>query len=106
MWETEFPWLVAVESEGKVSGMICSICKRHKSKNTYNQSTVWSLTPCTCLCKDSIRRHAKSAQHLGAVGMESHQVAAERDGGILQAFQSQTSQQKRLSRGQCSVFIG
>ena len=34
-WETEFSWLVPVhtESEEKVSGMLCSLCKRH-STNT------------------------------------------------------------------------
>ena len=57
-WEKEFSWLVAVESDGTVTGMMCTLCKRHKTKNRYNQSTVWSSTPCTYFRKDSVGRHA------------------------------------------------
>ena len=40
-WETEFPWLVPIyaEVEEKVSGILCSLCKRHSTKNKYNRST-------------------------------------------------------------------
>ena len=59
-WEKEYPWLMAVESGGEVTGMLCILCKRHKTKNKQNQSSVWGSTPCTCLRKDSVRRHAKN----------------------------------------------
>ena len=29
-WETEFPWLVPVREGREVTGLICSLCKRHK----------------------------------------------------------------------------
>ena len=106
-WEKEYPWLMAVESGGEVTGMLCSLCKRHKTKNKQNQSSVWGSTPCTCLRKDSVRRHAKSAQHLGAVELETHRVAAERDGGIAQAFQTQINLQKQPIKGamQCLYWL-
>ena len=43
-WE-DFPWLMAVESDSKVTGMLCNLCKRHNTKNKYDQSTVLSTTP-------------------------------------------------------------
>ena len=106
-WEKEFSWLVAVESDGTVTGMMCTLCKRHKTKNRYNQSTVWSSTPCTYFRKDSVGRHAKSAQHLEAVELETHRLAAERSGGIRQAFQAQLSLQKQAIRGamQCLYWL-
>ena len=112
-WENEFSWLSAVESDGQVTGMLCRLCQRHKTKNKFNQSSVWSSTPCVSFGKDVRRRHAKSDQHNSAVELESHRVAPERDGGILQAFQSQISLQHkatqgytRLSREPCSVYTG
>ena len=106
-WEKEFPWLVAVESGGTVTGMMCSVCKRHKTRNKYNQSTVWSSTPCTYFRKDSVGRHAKSAQHLEAVELETHRLAAGRSGGIRQAFQAQLSLQKQAIKGamQCLYWL-
>ena len=87
--------------------MLCGLCKRHKTKNKYNQSSIWSATPCTCLRKDSVRRHAKSTQHLGAVELETHRVAAEMDGGIAQAFQTQINLQKQAIKGaiQCLYWL-
>ena len=82
--ERDFPWLVAVESDGSVTGMMCKLRKRHK---TNNQSTVWSSTPCTYFC-DSLGCHKKCSQHLEAVKLETHHLAAERSGGIRQAFQA------------------
>ena len=57
VWERDFPWLVAVESDGSVTDMMCNLCKRHKTKNKYNQSTV----SCTYFRKDSLGRHEKSS---------------------------------------------
>ena len=69
-WEAEYPWLVPDFSDGKVSGMLCSVCKRHSTKNKYNKTTAWSESPCICLRKDSVRRHASSVQHSNAVELE------------------------------------
>jgi hypothetical protein len=87
-WENDFPWLVAVESDGSVTGMMCNLCKRHNTRNKYNQSTVWSSTPCTYFRKDSLGRHEKS-------------------GGIRQAFQAQISLQKQAIKGamQCLYWL-
>ena len=105
-WE-EFSWLIAVETDGQITGMLCSLCKKHHTKNKYNQSAVWSSTPCTCVRKDIVRCHAKSAQHAGAVEMEAHHVAAARDGGVAQAFQVQTNLQKQAIKGamQCLYWL-
>ena len=43
---------------------------------------MWSATLCMCIHKNSIRRHAKGARHLGAVELETHRVTAERDGAV------------------------
>ena len=89
-WETEFSWLQAVRDEtGLTVGMLCGLCKLHKTKNKYNQSTVWSESPCVCLRKDSVRRHSLSEQHKQAVELEVCREASDRTGGIEQAFQSQ-----------------
>ena len=77
-WETKFPWLVPdyTESEGKAFGMLCSLYKRHNTKDKYNRSTTWSETPCISLRKDSVRRHANFEQHQGAVALEKCRLTA------------------------------
>ena len=106
-WESEFLWLVAVENDGSVTGMMCTLCKKYKTKSKYNQSTVWSSTPRTYFRKDAVRRHARSDQHQGAVEQETHRLAAEKDGGIRQLFQSQLSLQKQAVKGamQCLYWL-
>jgi hypothetical protein len=106
-WESDFPWLIPVESDGQVTGMLCTLYQRYKTKNKYNQSPVWSSTPCISFRKDVLGRHAKSDQHKSAVELESHRVAAERDGGIAQAFQSQVSLQHKAVKGamQCLYWL-
>ena len=46
-------------------------------------------------------------QHLGAVELETHRVAAEMDGGIAQAFQTQINLQKQAIKGamQCLYWL-
>ena len=106
-WEAEYPWLVPDFSDGKVSGMLCSVCKRHSTKNKYNKTTAWSESPCICLRKDSVRRHASSVQHSNAVELEKVRVAAEREGGIPQAFEAEVSLQKQAIKGamQCLYWL-
>ena len=56
---------LAINRRGR---MLCSVCKRHSTKNKYNKTTAWSESPCICLRKDSVRRNASSVQHSNAVG--------------------------------------
>lgn len=91
-WEVEHPWLQPVYNDmGTITGMMCSWCKRHKTKNKYNQTTVWSVTPCSSLRKDSVRRRNLSQQHKQAVELETCREASQSSGEIEQAFQSQIS---------------
>ena len=105
-WESEFSWLVPCFSEGTVCGMMCSLCKRHRTKNKYNNTTVWSASPCICLQKDSVRRHASSVQHSNAEELEKVRISAER-GGICQAFENEISLQKQAVKGamQCLYWL-
>ena len=80
-WEHEFTWLKPIRNENsQVVRLICELCKQHKRKNKFNQSTVWNETPCTTMRKDAVRRHSLSKQHKGAVEMEACHEAAVRHG--------------------------
>ena len=107
-WEHEFTWLEPVRNENsQVVGLICELCKRHKRKNKFNQSTVWSETPCSTVRKDAVRRHSLSQQHKGAVEMEACREAAVRHGGIEQALQTQLDVKKEAVRTamQCLYWL-
>ena len=90
-WEKDFPWLQPVRhvETGPVTGMLCCLCKKHKTKNKYNQTMVWSESPCTCIRRDSVRRHSLSNQHKTAMELELAREESVRTGGVRQAFQSQ-----------------
>ena len=62
LWESE--------TDGLVTGMLCRLCQRHKTKNKYNHSPVWSSTPCISFRKDALGRHANSDQHKSAVDFD------------------------------------
>ena len=98
-WATEYPWLEPVEADGCVTGMTCVLCKRFRAKNKYNQSTVWTETPCISLRKDSVRRHSKCEQHKLAEQLEATRLASQRDGGIPQLLQSQLALQRKAVKG-------
>ena len=66
---------------GIVTGMLCRLCRRHKTGNKYNKTTVWSETSCVCLRKDSVCRHSKSLHHKEAVEKELARERSSRDGG-------------------------
>ena len=83
--------------------MLCSLCKWHNTKSKYNQSTTWSKTQYISLCKDSVRRHAKSKQHQDTVALEKCRLAAERDGGIPQVLELELSLQKKNCEGSDAV---
>ena len=72
-----------------ITGMICSWCKKHKTRNKYNKATIWSINPCITLRKDCVQRHSLSQQHKCAVELETYREASQKSGGIEQALQSQ-----------------
>ena len=83
----EFPWLeIVTDDDGKAVGMLCELCRKHKTENKYNHSKVWNETPCVCMQKDSIRRYLSSEMHVRAVQLETVRQAADTNGGIGQAF--------------------
>ena len=46
----DYPRLFAVRRfEGDVVATLCNVCKKPKTKNKYNQTTVWSQVPCISL---------------------------------------------------------
>ena len=52
-WESDFPWLLSEKnSAGEVIEMLCRLCRRHKTGNKYNKTTVWSETPCVCMLEE------------------------------------------------------
>ena len=107
-WEEEFPWLLPLKNDsGVVTGMLCRTCKRHKTENKYNKSRVWSGTPCTCIRKDSVRRHSQSLQHKDGVEKELAREQSSRDGGLQQAFQTQLSLNKAAVKSamQCLYWL-
>ena len=88
-WECEFTWLELVRNENsQVVGLTCELCKRHKRKNKFNQSTVWSETPCSNVRNDAVRHHSLSQQQKGAVEMDACDEAAVGHEGIEQALQT------------------
>ena len=88
-WKREFSWVERVRNEsGKVVGLYCELCKRHKCKNKFNQCTIWSETPCSTIRKDAVHRHSLSQQHKAAVEMEACRETATRTRGIQQALQT------------------
>ena len=54
-WQVEFPWMVPTETQGRVTGIMCHLCKLHRTKNKFNQSHIWSETPCVYLRKDLVK---------------------------------------------------
>ena len=103
-WKREFHWLEPVRNEsGQVVGLNCKLCRWHKRKNRFNQSTVRSKTPCTTVQKDTVRRHSLSQQHKAAVEMETCREAATRTRGIQQALQSQLQLRKEAVRTAISI---
>ena len=97
LWDTKL--------SGEVIGMLCRLCRRHKTGNKYNKTTVWSETPCVCLRKDSVRRHSESLQHKEAVEKELAREHSCRDGGIQQAFQTHILLNKAAFENCHAVFV-
>lgn len=96
-WSETFPWLIAVREDTEfqsdeartsptaVTGLLCSLCRRH-SRRQRNGTGTWAERPCTYLRKDMLERHEKSVMHRDAKERETTRMASQRDGGIKQAF--------------------
>ena len=65
-----YPFLVSVEDRGKVIGVLCSLCMKHKTDQR-NHAGTWTSKPCLCIRKDMIDRHSKSAMHCEAIEKET-----------------------------------
>ena len=75
------------------SGMLCSLCKKHKQK-CRSGSKVWVEDPCITLVSYSIERHRQSDIHREAQAQETAKVMASQDGGIVHAFGQQVTQNR------------
>ena len=89
-WEDEFKWLKRVDG-----GMLCTICNKFNIVNSRNKTGVWSSELCKQLRKDKVLQHARSEMHTTAVERERLAIASTSDGGIVQAFQTTVSLQKK-----------
>ena len=89
-----------------MSGLLCSVFKRHSTKSKYNKSSVWSDTPYASLYKD-VRRHSTSIQHQDAIQREIYHEAAKHDGGIAQALELEVCHEKKAVKGamQCLYWL-
>ena len=64
--EKRVPWLETVTNErGEVVGLLCNLCKWHKCKNKFNQSTAWNEIPCNSIRKDAVGHQSHSAAQGG-----------------------------------------
>lgn len=99
-WKTDFPWHIPVydSSESTVIGLLCSVCKRHGTKQRNSVGT-WTDQPCASLRRDVLQRHKDSAMHKSAQQLEATRLASERDGGIRQAFCSRVVVQRKALIG-------
>ncbi len=86
-WEREFPWHQPVfdASNTTVEGLLCNICKRHRTGQR-NKAGTWSTKPCTLLRRDILQRHKRSLMHKEAEEMEATRLASKKDGGISQVM--------------------
>ena len=50
------------DNEGKVIGVLCSLCRKHKADQR-NHAATWTSRPCSCIRKDIMERHSKSAMN-------------------------------------------
>ena len=85
-------------SSGIVTGIMCLLCQRHSTKQRNGVGT-WTEKPCTLLRKDTLQRHKASSMHKEAEELESYRVASQHDGGIVSAFSSTISAQRKALVG-------
>ena len=103
----DYPFLLPVEdrdssSDGKVIGVLCSLCIKHKTDQR-NHAGTWTKKPCSCIRRDIIDRHSKSAMHREAVEKEVLLKQSARDGGIARAFEKRVTAQRNAVVGAMKV---
>ena len=104
----DFPFLLPVEDRdseerGSVIGVLCSLCIKHKTDQR-NHSGTWTKKPCSCIRRDVVERHSKSAMHKEAVEKEALLRQSARDGGIARALEKQVSAQRKAVVGAMKVL--
>ena len=72
--------------------------------NSRNKTGVWSSEPCKQLRKDKVVQRAQSEMHATAVERERLAIAFTSDGGIVQAFQTTVSLQKKAISGSIRIL--
>ena len=103
-WKSEFPWIQLVHgggestSSGTVVGTMCSLCQGHGTKQRNGIGT-WAEKPCTLLRKDNLQRHKVSSMHREAEELEAYRDTSQHDGGIVSAFSSTVSAQRKALIG-------
>ena len=101
---TDFPWHLpvydvdAAEGSENVIGVLCSLCKQHKTKQRNNAGT-WTEKPCCLLRRDILQRHKDSKMHQEAEMLEATKLASQKDGGIRQAFSARVTIQRKALIG-------
>ena len=101
-WQRKYDWLSPVRgSTGAVVGMLCNLCKKHKTI-ARNGSSKWSIEPCTCLRVDAVTRHAKSSQHKTSVSKEL--VLQQSCGGGSIAFILNSAAQEQIGRNREAIM--
>ena len=97
-WQRKYDWLTPVRgSSGAVVGMLCDLCKKHKTI-ARNGSSKWSIEPCTCLRVDAVTRHLKSSQHKTSMSKELVLQQSCGGGGIAFMLNSGTHEQIRCNQ--------
>ena len=91
------------EERGKVIGVLCSLCIKHKTDQR-NHAGTWTSKPCVCIRRDVIDRQSKSAMHKEVVEKEAFLRQSSRDGGIARAFDKQISAQRNAVVGAMKVI--
>ena len=104
----DFPFLLPVEDRdseerGSVISVLCSLCIKHKTDQR-NHSGTWTKKPCSCIRRDVVERHSKSAMHKEAVEKEALLRQSARDGGIARALEKQVSAQRKAVVGAMKVL--
>ena len=75
---------------------------KHKTDQR-NHAGTWTKKPCSCIRRDIIDRHSKSAMHREAVEKEVLLKQSARDGGIARAFEKQVTAQRNAVVGAMKV---
>ena len=91
-WKDDFLWHIPVyDGTGStVTGLLCSLCKRHHTKQRNSVGT-WMEKPCGLMRRDIIQHHKDSKMHKEAEELEAARLA---DGGLRQAFSNRVTMQR------------